>query len=162
MPKYWLAVHKRLRSSDIDNSEDAWRYRKITGDSCKKDPEWEKGRYNTCLNIPEKASKDDWIFDAVCPTSATGLRVIRSAFQITDKQEGTLHFESYYFLDGGWREGKLLTNRRGAHEVDSRRGKEWVNIIQNLDTYNLYRGGDQANSQIDHKWNEMVARTPSD
>lgn len=161
MPKYWLAVHERLKKSNIDNSEDAWRYRKFTDGGCKLDPEWETGRYNTCLDIPEKVSEGDWIFDAVCPKSAVGLRVIRSAFQITDKDAGTLHFESYYFLDGDWREGKLLPNRRGAHEIDRRRGRDWISIIQNLNTYTHNRVGNKSESHVGQKWDEMVARTPS-
>jgi len=160
MSKYWLALHKRLNRSDINTSEDAWRYRQFTTSGCKIDPEWEEGQYNTCHGLPKKASEGDWIFDAVCPKSAVDLRVIRSAYKISNKKEGILHFESYHFLDGHWKEGIVLTNRRGAHEVNSDRGQEWINIIQNLDTYSHNLAGEKSKSHLDKKWNEMVTRTP--
>ena len=162
MSKYWLALHKRLSRSDINNSEDAWRYRKFTTNGCKIDPQWEEGRYNTCHDIPQKASKGDWIFDAICPKSAVDLRVIRSAYEITDERGGALHFESYHFLDGDWKEGIVLTNRRGAHEVDPHRGQEWINVIQNLETYSHNLAGEKSQSHSNSKWNEMVTRTPRD
>lgn len=165
MVNYWVGIHKRLHENDVGDSEDAWRYRKYTDTGCKKDPEWEQGRYSACHdsdNLREDAAIGDWIFDVVCPNSATGLRVIRSAFKIASKQQDTLKFESYFFLEGDWEEGIVLTPRRGAHEVENKRGDEWVRIIRNLHTYTQYRAGEKPDSHSENKWDEMVARTPSD
>ena len=151
---YYVAVHKRSKRRSL--GVDRWRYRQHDNGQCKVDPAWESGSYLTCHDLPEKLSADDWVFDVVFPQSGTDLAVVRSAFQIESIEEGVASFSNYFFLDESWNEGIPLTPRRGEHELDEKRGGEWVSLIEGLDSYSKYSAGEKPASVSKKGWLEMT------
>lgn len=139
------------------------------------DPGWERGDCSVCHQpIRERAEAGDVLFDIVFPRDASSdaPRVVRSAMPIEQAEADELQFESYFFLDGDWRDGISAAEGetefwlsgaalwRGRGALTERTAVDWLQKMADAEAYTVYEAGQRPRSVPDEDWEVMIRRSP--
>lgn len=173
MSTHWAAIYARDKEF-TDDEEIWWRLRDM--DDHPFDPGWERGECSKCHEVPlrTEATAGDILFDIVFPRAADSdaPRIVRSVIPIAENQDKILKFDSYLFLDGGWKEGVRAGDGnsvswrganfwRGRGVLNEETAEDWLQSVHESDAYNEYRAGEKPKSIPEDSWEKMIEECPN-